>query len=313
MKKMLIIIVTMALALCPAASADLFPSLNEMTNAVSEAAPSYGGMAGVDASSVTPYAEGGLVVRYDSVDNDGYTRFGEHLEGFGFEAEAMEMDDSGRKVQMKLTNGVYNIGMVYDADTQVLQLIYEDNVDFEKPDLFSGYTACRPESELSIPGVGTLIFHDLIIHGEGIMCGFIEDFHDGKGLHYYDSKGNGWHEAIDCWLTFSLRNTTANTLIYSEDENDLFHATLVYINTDGHYTFDEIGHGRYYADGHYLCTATNPMDNEYQYCDNPPCEPLTNLEGGVAFDLPENVEFTSQETLGILLGFTNGERYVLML
>ena len=313
MKNLLIAIMMLALMLSPAASADLFPSLNGTNSAVSEAAPSYGGMAGVDASSVTPYAEGGVVVRYDSVDNEGYKRFDQYLEGFGFEVEAMEKDDSGRKVQMKLTNGTYNIGMVYDADTQVLQLIYEENVDYEKPDLFSGYTTCRSESEFSVPGVGTMTFHDLVTNTSAIMCGYVEDYHDGKGFHTYDAQGNGGYETINCYLTFSLRNTTANTLNYSEAENDLFQATLVYINTEGHYTFDEIGHGRYYPDDHMLCTAANPIDSEYRYCDDPPCESLADLEGGVAFGLPESIEISSQDTVVILLDFVNGERYVLML
>ena len=129
------VILALILCLCfPTAGSaqSLFPSLStpEPAAVVVDKAPSYGSMANVDPDDVQPYAEGGQVVTYENVDEQGYQDFGIYLNGLGYEVVAQNVQ--GRTAELKLTNGQFNIGMMYYGDEQKMLLIYDEGVTYEE-------------------------------------------------------------------------------------------------------------------------------------------------------------------------------------
>ena len=130
MKRMLALILLLSLCFTANGFAEsLFPSLFPTLEAENDdQAPSYGDIAHVDPTDIQPYAEGGTVVIYENVSEQGYQDFGKYLQGLGY--EAVKTNIIGRVEERMLSNGKYNIGMVYRVDEKKMLLIYDAGVSF---------------------------------------------------------------------------------------------------------------------------------------------------------------------------------------
>ena len=130
MKKLLVLVLTLCLCISTTASAEsLLPSLStpEPEAVVVDKAPDYSSsMAKVEPDDVQSYAEDGQVMTYENVDEQEFTDFGAYLQNMNFEVEATDV--IGQTVEMKLSDGKFNIDMIYDADAQSLKVIYEEGV-----------------------------------------------------------------------------------------------------------------------------------------------------------------------------------------
>ena len=236
MKNLLCALLTLAVLLGGFALAEsLFPSLStpEAVAVTGGKAPSYGGMANVDPDDVQPYAEGGQVVTYENVDEQGYQDFGVYLNELGYEVVAQNVQ--GRTAEMKISDGKYNIGMVYYGEEQKMVLIYEEGVEFERKDYFKDYTELLPGKDVEL-SFGTLSF---------------TEFHTGepfqlKSRPKYDSLGKKQSRVMkECseWVEFMLTNDTPNNVRL----NELVHTSLIWINKKGD-VFDytnEFVYGKY--------------------------------------------------------------------
>lgn len=137
------------------ATADtLFPSLSASIDEETELAPSYSGFANVNPDEVSPYGDGGQVLTYNGVKENQYLEFGEYLASHGFSAAASNVE--GRVVEMQLSNGKYNIGFKYDANSEIMKTIYEKGVDYEKRNLYPEYQEVALNQSFDIDDFGTL-------------------------------------------------------------------------------------------------------------------------------------------------------------
>ena len=92
-------------------------------------APSYGGMADVVADEVQDYAEHGQAVIYLGVGKDGYNDFIKYLAELEYEVIKSNVTD--QKIELIVSNGVYNIGISYTTIEERLILIYDPGVEYE--------------------------------------------------------------------------------------------------------------------------------------------------------------------------------------
>lgn len=119
----LALLLTALLCIAPLAEAhSLFPTPGP-TPVQQEDAPNYGAFANVDHARVESNADGNQTFYYENVTVEDYQKFGVYLENLGFTATYTEVN--GSSVQLKITNGQFNIGVVYDGAKKDLQVCYE--------------------------------------------------------------------------------------------------------------------------------------------------------------------------------------------
>lgn len=124
-----LLLAVMTLFAASTAHADLFPGLHQSlpTSAPhSEEAPSYGAFANVEWDDIQPNGEGCLMVYYNNVWDRLYQGFGEYLMREGFRATASEV--KGNTEQTKISDGIFDIDVVYYGDEKKLLLIYQKGV-----------------------------------------------------------------------------------------------------------------------------------------------------------------------------------------
>lgn len=294
MKRTIAIILISAMGFTTPVYADIFPSLTKsVTETDTQLAPSYSGVACVEPAEILPYTEGGTVAKYDDVDLDGYKAFGDYLEGQGFEVTASEVDEDMGIVQLMLSNDMYNIGMIYDANSEEMQLIYEAGVSFEKPDPFDGYTHVYLGDQIEVRGLGTFCFNESNI-GEEI------------NLHAKFDK----RKKCNAYVKFSYYNKSDQGKKFGDGINDLFSFSLEYINADGRYSYE--------AGGDVDCRAYGPIMDGTNDISTTAFSVVPSLESGdreIAFNLPSGLIHSSDGTIGLTVTFKNEDQdnYVLIL
>ncbi len=303
MKRLLTCLFVLALAI-PTAYADLFPDLSSTPapQAAAPLAPSYGAMANVDPDEVIPYAAGGQVVLYRGVDLDGYAAFGEYLESMDFEVTASEVDQEKGIVQMMLANGEFNLGMVYDAGTQEMRLIYDEGVDFAKANKYPGYTPIYLGDQIEIAGIGRFRFTKFDLNGEYRMCWAYSERLDG--LNYVLDFMNG-EKTINTRLLFEYTNTAPEQMIYGgypneSVNNELCDMALVFSDQNNQYSVSpsKDALGRYYPDQDAICTVNTDHWKKYDwltYYDVHPILPSESVMNGVAFNISKTLRFSAGE------------------
>ena len=287
---------------------------------VKEYAPSYGGMANVDPKNVQPYAEGGQAVTYENVDEQGYADFGDYLFNLGYKFVNDPIVE-GRIVKGRLSDGKYNIGMIYDADEETMILIYEEGVDFKKKDEFAvaGYTRIKLGDEIKIDNFGTYKF---------------QEYYFNKSIATRYTKSNQWItggkkqvQSEECYL---VSNSYLHFYYYDTSQNKtaswLIDGTLIYINENGTYKYP-INRTTYssYEETYTMGTKTYDMFAEargalvlgttYTYADSVGgyVEPLYGKDGMIGFSLPLDLINAKDGTLAIVLKIQGKEDYVLVL
>lgn len=298
-----LLLAVMTLFAASTAHADLFPSLHpsQPTPAPQpEEAPSYSAFANVDYDDAQPYGESGQTVySYENVTEESYMSFGNYLEERGFQTTAAEVN--GATVQMMITDGHFNIGVVYYGDQQKLLVIYESGVAPAEKELFPGYTKLGLNEEIVIKNLGKFTFTEFRLNGPKVTAATYRDY-KGRLEFEYDRYTS---------LMFTYFNIKTTETRYwsgyslSEKANDLLTVKIVYINEYNKYTYDQESYGRclndvvYYRNeiGSYVSTSAKATD------------PLTTLKAGVVFDLPQAVRTATDGTLALLLDFNTGEKY----
>ena len=318
MKRFVILVMTLCLCFSTFATAEsLFPSLStpEPTSVAGGKAPSYGGMANVDPDDVQPYAEGGQVVTYENVDEQGYQDFGVYLNELGYEVVAQNVQ--GRTAEMKLSDGKLNIGMVYYGEEQKMLLIYEKDVEFEKRDLFAGYTRFNWGDTISLKKFANVSIDQFALEG---TLKIENAWMDRIG---YGSAGE--HYICKTFLFFSLENLTAESIQFysgsntrylfglsNEMENKTHNGVgiikLHYINENGEYIYPMDSYGYEWNRYEAILTDDHAMGDNRHYVPSMEKRCL-----GLNFDVPSNVRNATDGTLAITFDFVTGDKYVLIL
>ena len=295
----------------------IFPQLEEETvPAAVLIAPSYGAMANVAEDRVEQSAVGGTIVTYFNVSAAGYNRFGAYLGGKAY--AVTNQDQQEGRIAYAVSNGQVSFVMIYSQAEHTMQLIYPQGTAYEKS-AFPGYIRAEAGQEISIDGLGTFVFTELVREGNGYLCGFACKYNYDTTVELYDEKGNSywsWNlRRARSWLQFSYYNTAATARTFSQMGNDLFDAELVYQLPEQVYTFPMKDIGRYLLQGTkcYISTAPDRHADKYTFLHNPPCNPLDRLNGAVVFDLSEGVRSAADGVLAVKLDFKTGDKYVVIL
>jgi len=314
MKRLVILVMTLCLCFPTFATAEsLFPSLStpEPAAVTGEKAPSYGGMANVDPDDVQSYAEGGQVVTYENVDEQGYQNFGVYLNKLGYEVVAQNV--RGRTAEMKLSDGKFNIGMVYDGEAQKMQLIYEEGVEYEKRDVLKAYfpdaTTVELGEEIEIRGLGKYSFTKYNMGGE-IIATYLQG--GGYVIEYTYSSNT--------WIELDFYNTKTETCTFCYPYNAPISLELVYINDENTYSFEVnsrvANKGRYNESIWYAMGAVSREDVQNKTIGRLTKIPSMEEEHlAVAFDLPNGVinSVDGYLALCITCNTDEQEKYILIL
>lgn len=311
MKKLALFSLTLALMLavsgCLAES--IFDPIEDTTVAApSLTAPSYGAMANVAEDQVEQSAEGGTIVTYRGVDASGYNSFGTWLGGLGFSVASKEKREG--QIAYALTDGQVEFVMIYDQLNQIMTLIYPKGTDYEQS-AFPGFSSTDVGNEIIIPGLGKFVFQNMVMDESGVVCGFACVYNNGKAIYFNEKGEDGKYRKVRSWISFTYYNTSTSAKTFSQMGNDLFDAVLVYQNTDNEYRFEMKECGRYLESKKIISTAPDRSPSEYTIIENPPCDPLSTLEGAVVFDLPDGLRASADGTIALELNFRTGEKYVI--
>ena len=312
MKKLIMAALTVALVLtvsCGMAESIFAPLPEEKTPAAQLTAPSYGKLANVEPDSVEENAEGGRIVTYNNVDTAGYNQFGVYLGSLGFSVADQEQRDN--QIAYAVTNGQVSFVMIYDQAARTMQTIYPKGTDYEVS-LFPGYTQVKPNDEITVSGLGSFVFGQLVLDGDGHVCGSAAVYEKGGKVSYYNEKGNSYHRGVKSWMEFSFYNIANTEKTFSQMGNDLFTAELVFLNQDNQYAFEMKEFGRFLTGKNIISTAPSHSPSTYDIIENRPCKPLDSLNGAVAFDLPDGLRTSAEGTIAVKLNFRTGEKYILM-
>ena len=303
MKKWALMMISVMLLCASWACADtLFPSLAPAAPEPADTAPSYGGYANTAPSGTEPYAEGGTVVTYSGVSEQNYADFGEYLAGLGFELKASNVE--GRTAEMIIANEKFSIGVVYNADTREMKLIYEEGVEYAKMDYFRGCTRVALGETLKVKGLGNFSFSEFHLRNYDLR----------RASHYYKGRVVTGMKGTSVALVFDYLNTTNETKNYKSDAfiakssgrmmegsgkvNDLADITLWYINDNDAYTFDSICYG-YLSPSRDLLISDDAEDRGVRK--------MENSVRCASFDLPEAVLNAEDGTLAVVLAFHGTE------
>ncbi|MBR3016784.1 MAG: hypothetical protein IKH57_06885 [Clostridia bacterium] len=310
MKKLMLVSLTLALMLvvsCCLAESIFAPLEETPTTAPSLTAPSYGTLANVAEDQVEQNAEGGTIVTYRGVDASGYNSFGTYLGGLGYSVASQEKREG--QIAYALTDGQVEFVMIYDQLNQIMTLIYPKGTDYEQS-AFPGFSSTDVGNEIIIPGLGKFVFQNMMMDESGVVCGFACVYNNGKAT-YFNEKGDYYHRNVKSWISFTYYNTSTSAKTFSQMGNDLFDAVLVYQNTDNEYRFEMKECGRYLESKKIISTAPDRSPDKYTLIENPPCDPLSTLDGAVVFDLPDGLRISADGTIVLELSFKTGEKYVI--
>ena len=296
MKRWFLVLISLLLVCGSAASAGtLFPSLAPSIPDSVEGAPSYGGYANVRPAKEEPYADGGTVVTYTGVSEQDYEGFGNYLAQLGF--ELVDSNVQGRVAEMIVANDQYSIGVVYNADTGDLQLIYGEGVEYAKMDIFKGYTRISLGETLKVPGLGEFTFTEFHLNNYSLR----------RATELFYGGIIGRVSNTSTALVFKYMNTTNQTKHYRSDafaigdvfyegynkRNDLADITLYYINDDGDYAYPSIFYGLLTSD--LWLFADDETDIGVR-------QMATSLRCA-SFDVPQAVLNSTDGTLAVALEF----------
>lgn len=284
MKKIIILLFLLLTVTSAVSAQSLFPMLSTPTPEPSELAPSYSGYSDVEPDEEKDYGADGTVVSYFHVTEKEYLAFGDYLAALGFEAVTTNVN--GRTAELILNDGKFNIGISYNADDEILLVIYEDGVDYQKADIFPGYKRITFSDTLSIPNWAEIRFRDFQVNKPRQIV--ISDTETWIMFSFYNKSGS----AVD----FNSRYQRNGVIC-----NDIARMILHYINDEGHYTF----------------AMDDFAPSDYDYLDNKvvTIQPMINKDLVVGFghDAAPVLQNSTDGMLAVTFDFVTGDKYVLIL
>jgi len=287
MKKIFVLFLLFFAVTSAVSAQSLFPILSTPTPEPSDLAPSYSGFANVEPDQETDYGADGKLLTYNGVSEENYLKFGEYLASFGF--EVTETNTNGRAAEMMLNNGQFNIGVSYNADDEILLMVLESGVDYEKMDYFPGYKRVTLSDTIDIAKWGTIQFQEFALNTRLEKARFSQ--FTWIKFQFYNRS--------DHYIGFCERYCTYRGYDYCYSYgsiNNIGSISLHYINSDNKYVYELYDWGRY------------PFDYDHYNI-----EPLEKKDLYADWNTNEGLRTSTDGTLAITFDFETGDKYVLML
>ena len=298
MRKAVIFLFLLLSITAVASGQSLFPMLSSSEESSEsskpESAPSFSAFANVEPNEVRDFGSDGKALVYNWVSEDQYMQFGEYLAGFGF--EVTESNVNGRVAELMLSNEQFNIGVSYNGNDEVLYVIYEEGVDYQKMDYFVGYKRVKYSDVINIKDWGSIRINKFVLN-EPIQIA---------------------NEELPTWMIFEVTNSTNQEIRFKSHKfenhqivvvNDIGEITLHYIKNRQQIMFPMQIYEPYYIN-----YVDDSVDVFLEKFDSYSVLPFSTQEFIVGFrKLPPDVCNSTDGTFAVTFDFITGDKYVIFL
>lgn len=294
----------------------ILPTIDdEETPSSSVKAPSYEAMAYAAADSVTKNEQGGTIVTYSNVDEQGYNDFGVYLGERGFFVAKQEKE--GNLMAFTLSDGTVEFTLIYDQPNHIMYNIYPKGTAYEQWD-YPGYKPVFLGKEIEIKGLGKFTFTKVHLNGKAY-------FHYAAYIDKETNEPDTFIMSDFCyepkyvysWIDFDYYNTSTKSRDFKGEKSDLFSPKLIYENEYDSYNYKPLSYGKYYAEYNFFVYSENASGTDGNkwtaYLGVDSINPLTKVQRSFSFDLPQGLRESKDGSIAVLLDFATSDQYVLIL
>ncbi len=295
----------------------ILPTIDdEETPSSSVKAPSYEAMAYAAADSVTKNEQGGTIVTYSNVDEQGYNDFGVYLGERGFFVAKQEKE--GNLMAFTLSDGTVEFTLIYDQPNHIMYNIYPKGTAYEQW-AYPGYKPIYLGEEIDIKGIGKFTFTKIHLNEKTYYIDYaiIDKKTNEINTEWFSSMRAFVRnpEYIYSWIDFSYYNTSTKSRDFEKEKSELFIPKFLYKNEYDSYNYKPLSYGKYYDKYNYFVYSHCDLnDNNYNmFLDTDSINPLTKVQRSFSFDLPQGLRESKDGSIAVLLDFATSDQYVLIL